>query len=60
MNDIRSYTADVQHDGTRTGMIAATVKFLAEHDPDAVNAWFVFDGEVITIDAALARGEVRN
>ncbi len=60
MNEMRTYTLDVSYDGTRTGYIAACVKYLAEHDPEAVSASFVFDGELIVIDAAMARGEVRN
>ena len=54
------YRVAITHDGTRAGCISAFFAFLATSPPEASAVAFIFDGELITLDAAMARATTRN
>jgi hypothetical protein len=47
-----------EHDGTRAGLIAAAVEYLAGAGPEVANAVVLWDGELIVVDADMARATV--
>ena len=55
--ELLTYATPIAFDGTLEGFVAAATEFLATNDPEAVDAWFTWNGQVVTIDAAAARGE---
>lgn len=55
-----TFAMDFLYDGTREGMIAASMAYLAQAPEYVTGTTIVFEGETIHLDAKLARGMTTN